>query len=67
MYPKDEYQVSVATHFFDPENKVEVLKTSRGVNDSLDVLVPPDRVAVLEHYARSNNLRFEVKETEYGR
>ncbi|KAL0820431.1 hypothetical protein ABMA28_006305 [Loxostege sticticalis] len=67
LYPKDEYQVSVATHFFDPENKVEVLKTSRGVNDSLDVLVPPDRVAVLEHYAQSNNLRFEVKETEYGR
>ncbi|CAH0401286.1 unnamed protein product [Chilo suppressalis] len=67
LTPTHERQVESAVKFHDPQEGVEVLKTSRGLNDSLDLLVPPTRIAFVQDYAQENDLVFEVKKTHYGR
>ncbi|KAG6449686.1 hypothetical protein O3G_MSEX006193 [Manduca sexta] len=67
IYPHTEAQLKVVTQFHDPENAVEILKASRGLNDSLDVLVPPNRVGYVQHYAKQSNLLLKVRQKNYGR
>ncbi|KAL4715047.1 hypothetical protein ACJJTC_003198 [Scirpophaga incertulas] len=67
LFPTEENQVKWANRFQDSEDKIEVLKGSRGVNDSLDLLVPPDRIAYVQDFAQENDLVLEVKHTRYGR
>lgn len=67
LIPEQDYQVQAAVKFLDPLEKVEVLKNCRGLNDSLDLLVPPDRIAYVQDYAQDNDLALEVKKTLYGR
>ncbi|XP_049877356.1 carboxypeptidase B-like [Pectinophora gossypiella] len=66
LYPQNEAQMTSILKFNDPEG-VEVLKRSRGVNDSMDVLVPPDKLHLLKDFALTHLLRLEVKERNYGR
>ncbi|XP_013187498.2 carboxypeptidase B [Amyelois transitella] len=46
---------------------IEILKNSRGLNDTVDLLVPPSRVNYTRSYAEENKLGFEVKQENYGR
>lgn len=52
--------------FQDPEGQVEVLKSSRGYNDSLDVLVPSARRGFMEDFMRDTHMISEIEEN-YGR
>ncbi|CAB3228892.1 unnamed protein product [Arctia plantaginis] len=66
LFPTNTKQLEAASSFHDPENKVEILKSSRGINDTLDVLVPFDRMHYVEDFAKEKGLLAEVK-TNYGR
>ncbi|CAH0695834.1 unnamed protein product [Spodoptera exigua] len=61
-----EHQKSV-TQFNDPLGEIEIMKESRGVNDTLDILVPPTRMNFVHEYANSNGLLLEEKQKNYGR
>ncbi|PZC83798.1 hypothetical protein B5X24_HaOG206955 [Helicoverpa armigera] len=67
LYPWNLDQLHSAAKFEDPAGEVEILKVSRGVNDSLDVLVPPNKVQYVRDYADSKGLHYEVKQQNYGR
>ncbi|XP_026763305.1 carboxypeptidase B-like [Galleria mellonella] len=67
IYPANETQVEAVNRFQDHEDTIEVLKGSRGINDSLDLLVAPNRINYARQFADENNLGFEVKQQEYGR
>lgn len=66
LYPTEELQLDAIKLFDDPGNSIEVLKKSRGLNDSTDILVPPDGLAYVERTAKENQLNYEVK-NNYGR
>lgn len=67
LITEDATQLEAASHFQDPENEVEVLKTSRGVNDTLDVLVPQNRMQFVKDFAKSNDLSIVLEKIHYGR
>ncbi|XP_059060827.1 carboxypeptidase B-like isoform X2 [Achroia grisella] len=67
IYPTNGTQVETTNRFQDPEHLIEVLKGSRGINDSLDLLVAPHRINYARQFALNNDLRFELKQKEYGR
>lgn len=67
VYPDDDVGMAAVVRFEDPENRVEILKRSRGLNDSLDILIPPDRMAFIEDFVQTGHLHNEVKESNYGR
>ncbi|XP_053614670.1 carboxypeptidase B-like [Plodia interpunctella] len=65
LKPNSEEQALVANAINDTE--IDVLKISRGQNDTIDLLVPPSRVNYTRSFADLNNLGFEVKQEHYGR
>ncbi|KAM3963335.1 carboxypeptidase B [Aphomia sociella] len=67
LYPACDKEVEAANRFQALEGQVEVLKGSRGANDTLDLLVAPSIIDYARQYALDNNLGFEVKQKEYGR
>ncbi|XP_026742272.1 carboxypeptidase B-like [Trichoplusia ni] len=67
LYPTSDDNLQAASHFEDPSGEVEVLKESRGLNDTLDLLVPPQKLQFVEDYAKIKNLKLEVKQPNYGR
>lgn len=66
FFPTNTEQLEAASSFHDPEDKVEILKSSRGINDTLDILVPLDRLQFVEDYTKEKGLLVEVKKN-YGR
>ncbi|XP_075981331.1 carboxypeptidase B-like [Anticarsia gemmatalis] len=64
---KNDAQVEAAHHFHDPEGEVEVLKVGRGVNDTMDFLVPPNKLSFVNEFASSIGLKVEAKKKNYGR
>lgn len=61
-----DHQKSV-TEFSDPSGEIEIMKESRGVNDTLDLLVPPGKMKFVHDYANTNGLKLEEKQPNYGR
>ncbi|CAH2042300.1 unnamed protein product, partial [Iphiclides podalirius] len=66
LYPKDELQLDAIKLFEDPSNSIEVLKKSRGFNDSTDILVPPERLTLVEKIAKENHFNYQAK-NNYGK
>ncbi|KAJ0174172.1 hypothetical protein K1T71_010318 [Dendrolimus kikuchii] len=67
LFPHDTKQLEAIIHFKEPTGQIEVLKTSRGLNDSLDVLVPQSQLDLVQDFAKENKLTLEVKQNNYGR
>lgn len=67
LYPTNENQIAEISKLKDPEGEIEVLKSSRGYNDSTDVLVPPHKMGFMERYADEMNVTSDVKMENYGR
>ncbi|XP_011558334.3 carboxypeptidase B [Plutella xylostella] len=66
LIPKTEQQLS-AVHQLPDAGEMEVLKRSRMVNDSFDVLVPETKKGYMEDFAKEHGMDFHVKEDNYGR
>ncbi|KOB63067.1 hypothetical protein OBRU01_22100, partial [Operophtera brumata] len=66
LFPTTDDQMGALFEFRDPQEKVEVLKSSRGYNDSLDVLVPSARMGFMEDFVRHTDVKAEIEEN-YGR
>ncbi|XP_068620166.1 carboxypeptidase B-like [Battus philenor] len=66
LYPMEDAHFEAIKLFDEPSNHIEVLKKSRGYNDSTDVLVPPDRLTYVKEIAKKNNFNYDFKKN-YGR
>lgn len=67
LHPMLPAHFNIVKSFQDPSGEVSVLKESRGVNDTLDLLVPPNKLAFVHDYANSNGVIIEEKQRNYGR
>ncbi|XP_028030264.1 carboxypeptidase B-like [Bombyx mandarina] len=67
LFPETTSQLENITRFEDVDNQVEILKQSRGINDSLDLIVPPNKLDYVQSYAQNTNLTYEIKRRNYGR
>ncbi|XP_022838055.1 carboxypeptidase B-like [Spodoptera litura] len=67
LHPTSEEHQKSVTQFNDPTGEIEIMKESRGVNDTLDILVPPSRMKFVHEYANTNGLVLEEKQPNYGR
>ncbi|KAJ8717842.1 hypothetical protein PYW07_005772 [Mythimna separata] len=67
LHPTLPVHLNAVKTFQDPSLEVSVLKESRGVNDTLDLLVPPNKLGFVHDYAKSNGLTLEEKQRNYGR
>lgn len=65
--PQNKAQFEIVKQFYDPGHKVEILKKSYGVNDSLDLLVPRNHRDYIKDFVTQHNLSVIVKNERYGR
>ncbi|CAK1584597.1 unnamed protein product [Parnassius mnemosyne] len=65
LFPTEDSQFKAIKLFEDPSNTIEILKKSRGYNDSTDLLVPSDRLLYIAQFAKENELNYDVKKN-YG-
>ncbi|KAJ2948537.1 hypothetical protein O0L34_g7790 [Tuta absoluta] len=68
IYPLNESQLE-AVYDFNLKNaeKMEILKPSRGLNDSMDVLVPPEQMEMVQNFTRNHELTIMEKKENYLR
>lgn len=67
VYPSNDKQALRLAGFNDPDNQIEILKVTRGSNDSSDLLVPPAKIEFVNNFIETNQLRSQVKTSNYGR
>lgn len=67
LYPTNDEQMKAVVDFSDPDGQVEVLKSSRGYNDSMDVLVPSARMGHMDDFVRETDMIAVVKHENYSR
>ncbi|KAI5633766.1 zinc carboxypeptidase domain-containing protein [Phthorimaea operculella] len=68
IYPLNESQLEAVHQFtLDKAEKVEILKPSRGLNDSMDVLVAPEQMEMVQNFSRDNELTITHKKENYLR
>lgn len=67
VFPRSHEQVKRLIGFTDPDHQIDILKATRGFNDSTDFLVPPQKMEFINKFITSNELHSQVKTLNYGR
>lgn len=67
LTPNDEYQLNELKRLDEIDQELDILKYSAGVLNSLEVLVPPNKLNFVQEFARKRRLQTNVKANNYGR
>lgn len=67
IFPQNNEELQRAISFEDPMGEIEVLKGSRGMKDSMDVLVPPSRMRFITEFMGNDSNWAMEKIENYGR
>lgn len=66
LFPSRTEQIKALNILEQPNEGIEILKKSRSLNDSTDVLVPPNELRFVEDIIKKEDILYEIK-SHYGR